>query len=149
MSTAAPRTPADTPADTPAAADPAAPAETRAITWFEIPVGDLARAQRFYETVLGRALHREQMGPHPMAVFAYGAGATGGCLMSGSDRPAAPATGVTVYLSAEPSLDAALERAAAAGGRVVQPRTELPPGLGAFAHVVDPDGNRVGLHALA
>lgn len=127
----------------------AATAALRAITWFEIPVVDLARAQRFYETTLGRPLQREQMGPHPMAVFAYGDGQTGGCLMSGTDRPAAPATGVTVYLSAEPSLDAALERATGAGGRVVQPRTALPEGLGAFAHVLDPDGNRVGLHALA
>jgi hypothetical protein len=35
-----------------------------------------------------------------------------------------------------------------AGGRVVQDRTLLPEGLGAFAHIVDSEGNRVGLHAL-
>jgi len=33
-----------------------------AISWFEIPVHDLARAQRFYETVLERRLRPETMG---------------------------------------------------------------------------------------
>ncbi len=34
-----------------------------ALTWFEIPVTDIDRAQRFYETLLARDLRREQMGP--------------------------------------------------------------------------------------
>jgi len=32
-----------------------------AIPWFEIPVADLDRAQRFYETLFARSLRREQM----------------------------------------------------------------------------------------
>ena len=58
------------------------------------------------------------------------------------------ASGTTVYLDASPSLDAALTRATAAGGRVVLPRTELPEGMGCFAHIIDTEGNRVGLHAM-
>jgi predicted enzyme related to lactoylglutathione lyase len=57
--------------------------------------------------------------------------------------------GTLVYLDASPSLDAALTRAVAAGGRVALPRQALPPGMGFFAHIVDLDGNRVGLHADA
>jgi len=36
----------------------------------------------------------------------------------------------------------------ALGGQVALPRQALPPGMGFFAHVLDLDGNRVGLHAL-
>ena len=125
----------------------AAAAQRQAITWFEIPVAEIDRAQRFYETVLGAPMHREQMGEHTLAVFAYAEPATGGCLMSGSGMVPA-ASGTTVYLDASPSLDAALTRATAAGGRVVLPRTELPEGMGCFAHIIDTEGNRVGLHAM-
>ena len=54
-----------------------------------------------------------------------------------------------VYLDASPSLDAALARVTGAGGQIALPRQALPPGVGYFAHIVDLDGNRVGLHALA
>jgi predicted enzyme related to lactoylglutathione lyase len=121
----------------------------RAINWFEIPVRDLARAQRFYEALLERPMRRETMGPHEMAMFVCAEGDTGGCLVSGADVPEPSLHGATVYLNAEPSLDAALGRVERAGGRTVLPRTELPAGLGAFALVVDPEGNRIGLHALA
>jgi predicted enzyme related to lactoylglutathione lyase len=52
-----------------------------------------------------------------------------------------------VYLDASPSLDAALERVVAQGGKIALPRQALPPGMGVFAHIHDLDGNRVGLHA--
>ena len=57
-------------------------------------------------------------------------------------------SGTLVYLDASPSLDAALDRVVAQGGRVALPRQALPPGMGFFAHIHDLDGNRVGLHAL-
>jgi len=41
-----------------------------------------------------------------------------------------------------------LDRVAPAGGTVVQPKTVLPQGLGAYAHIIDTEGNRVALHAL-
>jgi uncharacterized protein len=121
-----------------------------AAVWFEIPVRDLDRAQPFYEAMLGRSLRRETMGAHTLAVLPYDAPeAVGGCLMAGADVPAPSTSGSLVYLNAEPSLDAALARAQAAGGAVLLPRTALPPGMGFFAHVQDLEGNRVGLHALA
>ena len=106
-----------------------------AIAWFEIPTTQLDRAQAFYEAVLGQPMRRENMGPSEGAVFAY-------------DPEADGAGGTLVYLDASPSLDAALERAVAQGGRVALPRQALPPGMGFFAHIHDLDGNRVGLHAL-
>lgn len=122
-------------------------AQRLAITWFEIPVADIERAQRFYETVLANPMRREHMGEHTLAVFAYTEPATGGCLMSGAGMAPA-AAGTVVYLDASPELDGALARVSAAGGRVVLPRTELPEGMGCFAHIIDTEGNRVGLHAM-
>ena len=122
-----------------------------AISWFEIPTVQLDKAQAFYEAVLGCALRREAMGPSVGAVFPYdkAGDGVGGALMCGPTAPVLGSGGTLVYLDASPSLDAALARATEAGGKIALPRQALPPGLGFFAHIVDPDGNRVGLHALA
>ena len=120
-----------------------------ALNWFEIPAVDLDRAQRFYQTLLATTLRREAMGPEQLAVFPASDDGVAGCLHK-SAQPVAPSReGTRVYLDAAPSLDAALERVAAAGGRVVTPKVALPPGMGYFAHVEDSEGNIVGLHALA
>jgi predicted enzyme related to lactoylglutathione lyase len=89
------------------------------------------------------------MGPCSLAVFPYDRdNATGGCLMTGPGlKPSA--NGAIVYLNAGPSLDATLARIEPAGGAIALPRTELPPGMGAFAQILDTEGNRVGLHAYA
>ena len=50
-----------------------------ALNWFELPARDLARAQAFYERVLGAPLRREPMGDKELAVFAYDDGGVGGC----------------------------------------------------------------------
>jgi predicted enzyme related to lactoylglutathione lyase len=119
-----------------------------AVTWFEIPAIDLGRAQRFYESVLGTALKREQIGDEQLAVFPFERPGAGGCLHHAS-RPVTPSRdGTRVYLDAGASLDAALDRALAAGGRIATPKVALPPGMGFFAHIEDSEGNVVGLHAL-
>lgn len=122
---------------------------THAINWFEIPARDLGRAQTFYEQLLGRPLRRETMDGSELALFASDAHGVGGCLVSGGDAPRPADGGTRVYLNAEPSLDAALSRVAAAGGRVVLPKTLLPGDMGAYALVADTEGNIVGLHAQA
>ena len=125
-------------------------ARHNAVNWFEIPVRDMDRAQRFYEAVFDSPLRREQAGPMTtLAVFPYEKYAVGGCLFASADGPQPSQDGAVVYLNAERSLDATLARVEAAGGRVTLPRTELPEGMGCFAHIADSEGNRVGLHALA
>src|SRR5436853_7865266 len=81
---------------------------TQALNWFEIPVRDLDRAQRFYETLFARPLRREAMGPDTtLAVFPYTEGSgVGGCLYAGTNAPAPTTQGTVVYLNAEPSLNA-------------------------------------------
>jgi uncharacterized protein len=120
-----------------------------AVNWFEIPVRDIARAQAFYETLLGAPMRREVMGPMTLAVFGYDDAAVGGCLLAGDGVPAPATSGSIVYLNAKPSLDAVLARVEAAGGRITTPKVQLPGDMGCFAHIADTEGNRVGLHALA
>jgi predicted enzyme related to lactoylglutathione lyase len=122
---------------------------TTPITWFEIPTRDIDAAQRFYEQLLGKAMRRESMGEALLAVFGSPDDAVGGALIDAPGMGAPQAQGTLVYLDAGPSLDAALARATALGGRVATPRTALPPGMGYFAHIIDAEGNRVGLHSLA
>jgi uncharacterized protein len=119
------------------------------INWFEIPATDLNRARAFYEQILALTLNRSDMGPQSLAVFPYDRdNATGGTLITGPGFN--PSTdGAVVYLHASESLDAVLARIVPAGGRILLPRTELPPGMGAYAHFLDTEGNRVGLHAYA
>ena len=120
-----------------------------AAAWFEIPVLDMERAQAFYEALLAAPMRREAMGPQTLAVFAYDEAGVGGCLLAGPEVPAPSANGALVYLNASPSLDAVLARVAAAGGRITTPKVQMPGDMGVFAHVVDTEGNRVGLHALS
>jgi predicted enzyme related to lactoylglutathione lyase len=135
----------------PASAGPKEPRlnTANALTWFEIPVRDLDRAQRFYEQLLGAPMKREQMGSQSMAIFAYQPDSgVGGCLAAGPEERAPADQGTLVYLRAAPTLDAVLARLPAAGGRLVWPKTALPEGMGVFAHVLDSEGN-LGLHAPA
>jgi uncharacterized protein len=117
--------------------------------WFEIPVSDMPRAVRFYETLFQEPLIRENAGPVAMAIFPRrDEGGTTGCLaQSGFMQPGD--AGTVVYLNADPRLDEMLGRVRAAGGEVLVPRTELPDDIGCYAVFRDSEGNRVGLHALA
>ena len=118
-----------------------------AINWFEIPVADIDRAQAFYEALLGAPLRREPLGPQTLAVLPYTEPGVGGALIAGEHIPAPSGAGTLVYLNVNPSLDAALARALAAGARLVTPRVDLPDGMGSFVQVLDIEGNRIGLHA--
>ncbi len=121
------------------------------IDWFEIPVSDISRAQAFYEAVLQTTLHRESFGgPNiEMVVFKEDGLRAKGALMAGNPTVTVGASGTLVYMHAGKSLDAALQRVVAAGGQVAMAKVALPDGVGFMAHMLDMDGNRVGLHAYA
>jgi predicted enzyme related to lactoylglutathione lyase len=118
-----------------------------ALSWFEIAASDLGRATRFYETVLGRALKSETMGNSTMSVFPYEQPGVGGCVIA-ADGHTPSLGGTVIYLNAGPKIDDALARVAKAGGKVALPKTALPGDMGFYAHMIDSEGNRVGLHAL-
>jgi predicted enzyme related to lactoylglutathione lyase len=122
-------------------------ASPHAISWFEIPVTDFARAKAFYEAVLGRPVEVMTMGPSTMGFLSTSPDAVGGAIVHG-DGTAPSQSGTLVYLNGGDDLAAMLARVEPAGGQVAVPKTEIGNGFGFFAHFVDTEGNRVGLHSM-
>jgi predicted enzyme related to lactoylglutathione lyase len=113
--------------------------------WFEIPSDNYERAIAFYENVFATTLRREKFGGD-IAVFPYDRPGVSGCIIH---RPGeSGAAGPVIYLNADGQLDAMLGRVLAAGGEIVVPQQAVAPGTGGSAIITDPDGNRVGLHAM-
>jgi uncharacterized protein len=121
--------------------------EHNIVAWFEIPSADFDRAVGFYERIFAKKLKREAMGPMQLAVFPYERPGVSGAVVKGSPYEPGQSRGTVVYLDCDGQLDAVLDRVAAAGGEIAVPKTELP-GMGAYAHILDTEGNRVGLHAI-
>ncbi len=117
------------------------------VVWFEIPAGDFARAKRFYEQVFGVALKEEQMGPMRLGVFPYAGEAVSGCVIAGQSYKAGK-DGSVVYISAGRDLAEPLARVEQAGGKVLVPKTLINAEIGYFAHFLDSEGNRVGMHSI-
>lgn len=124
--------------------------ENNIVGWFEIPVSNMERAMKFYETVLGLKLDRNQMGPSDMAWFPWidGAYGSGGSLVHNEELYKPTANGVMVYLSA-PSGDLAneLAKVEAAGGKVIQEKTKISDEHGFMAIIIDSEGNQIALHS--
>lgn len=119
------------------------------ISWFEIPTADFERGIRFYETVLGVSLRREDMGPMHMAIFPGEMDApSGGAVihMEGGNPPGP--MGTVIYLFGGDDLALPLARVEAAGGQVLVPKTLITPEIGYFAVFRDCEGNHVGLYSM-
>ena len=100
---------------------------------------------KFYETVLGISLIRENMLGAQMAIFPATARATGALMARPGVTPGT--TGATIYLKAGADVAPALARVEAAGGKVLHPKTFIKEGWGYFAIILDTEGNAVGLHS--
>jgi hypothetical protein len=121
-----------------------ATAVKNAINWFEIPSSDFDRAVTFYETIFGQELRKGDFMGTPTAVFAYEKPCVSGCILKEEGQTPSSA-GTRVYLNADGIFDEVLMRVSKAGGKV-ETVIELPNGLGRSAHIIDSEGNRVGLH---
>jgi len=122
--------------------------ETNVINWFEIAVSDIARATKFYETILEIKTTSMEMMGMKMAMFPYDGskGKVGGALVQ-SQMHTPGATGAVIYLNANPDLDLALNRIEKAGGKMLMPKTLIDENTGYMAFFSDTEGNTVGLHS--
>ena len=117
------------------------------ISWFEIPVTNFARAKAFYEAVTGRTIEPMEVGPVTMGFLSSDPNAVGGAIVHG-DGGVPSKQGTIIYLSGGDDLAPMLAREVGAGGSIVVPKTEIGNDFGCFAHFVDTEGNKVGLHSM-
>lgn len=115
------------------------------INWFEIPVTDMDRAKAFYNATFGADfmdldLNGAHMAMFPMEMQNPGAG--GALIKAESYTPSH--AGTMVYFPV-PDIEATLAKAAAAGGKTVNPKMAIGE-HGHVGHFEDTEGNRVGLH---
>ena len=121
-----------------------------AISWFEIPATDLARAQKFYETIFSVSLIPMDMPNIRMRMFPIDdmQNGIGGAVVdsSGFHNPSAT-DGPLIYLNGQPDVQQVLDKVDAAGGSIMVPKTEISPEYGYMAVILDTEGNRIGLHS--
>ncbi len=116
------------------------------IVWVEIATIDIERAKIFYEKVFALEFQLIEMPGQKLYVFGAGecsdTGAPGALVQSDSNTPSND--GTVVYFSCKDLL-VELGRVEEAGGKIVVPKTDIGE-FGFFAHIIDTEGNRIGLH---
>lgn len=119
------------------------------VGWFEVPVTDLDRAEKFYSDFFGYELARqEEKNGITMSWFPMdeGYGAAGTLIHGPSFTPSHE--GTLVYFTApEGSVKKALEKAEQMGIPVLMPHTDIGE-HGFFAMLEDSEGNRIALHSM-
>ena len=115
------------------------------VSWFEIYVSDMDRANKFYGTILGKALNKmpvpEELG---MEMWAFpwiddATNAAGALVKSEMGQPSS--SGTIVYFDSEDCSE--LGKVEEAGGRILLPKTPVE-GFGYFSLISDTEGNTVG-----
>lgn len=130
-----------------------------AISWFEIPATDLARATHFYETIFSTTLipmdlPNIRMRMFPLDDIQNGIGGavvdSGGAVVdSGGFHKPSLTDGPLIYLNANPDVQIILDKVDGAGGSIMVPKTEISPENGYMAVIIDTEGNRIGLHSVS
>lgn len=121
-----------------------------AISWFEIPATDLARATKFYETIFGLSLIVMDMPNIKMRMFPLTdmMGVGGAIVDSGGFHKPSSTDGPLIYLNGNPDVQNVLDKVEAAGGKIMLAKTEISPEYGFMAVIIDTEGNRIGLHSI-
>lgn len=115
------------------------------VQWFEIAATDIERAKDFYTKVFGLEFQLIEMPGSKMYMFGSSdkVGSSGCLVTSAENKPSTD--GTIVYFACE---DCGTEAAKvdAAGGKLIVPKTDIGE-FGFFAHFIDTEGNRVGMHS--
>jgi predicted enzyme related to lactoylglutathione lyase len=119
-----------------------------AISWFEIPATDYQRAINFYEAIFDCSLNRMDMDNFKMAMFEVEDGTTGGAVVHAPGYYETGSQGPLIYLNGSPDLQNVLDKIEAAGGKILQPKTQISPQYGYMAIFTDTEGNKIGLHSM-
>ncbi|HAH38707.1 MAG TPA: glyoxalase [Algoriphagus sp.] len=121
------------------------------VGWFEIPVKDMDRAIKFYESVFDCKLNKQVMGDFQMAWFPWdetGKGAGGSLVYHEQFYETSGHAGALIYFS---SADCQVElgKVEAAGGKVQIDKRMISEDVGYMGVFLDTEGNRVAIHSRA
>jgi uncharacterized protein len=108
--------------------------------WFEIPVIDQERSVRFYSEIFEIKFEWQENGGFKMAFFPEMSGA----LVIGEGYNAGN-MGTMVYLTAGDDLQNVLDKVEPVGGKIVVPKIDIGNNFGFSAHIMDTEGNKIGL----
>ena len=117
------------------------------VNWFEIPVNDLSRATKFYETIFDTELSLNEMGPSKMAWFPMereGSGSGGSLHKTEGYTPSAQ--GTLVYFSVD-DIEGVLSKVEKNGGKKLEEKSSIGE-HGFIAIFQDTEGNRIGIHSM-
>lgn len=117
------------------------------IGWFEIPVNDMGRAKKFYETVFKLEIKEVNFGGFIMGWFPNhndNGIATGTLVKQETYIPSEE--GTLVYFVSE-NVQRELDRVEQAGGRIYQAKTKISDEHGYMGVFIDSEGNRIALHS--
>ncbi len=124
------------------------------VVWADIPATDLDRAMKFYGAVLQRKFQRVE-GMDGIAIEAppdqaappdpqQGFPVSFDLAVGENQKPSTE--GCTIYLDSHGDPEGMLQRAAAAGGQIVMPLTDMGEMVGSIGLFIDSEGNRIGVH---
>lgn len=123
------------------------------VGWFEIPVLDMDRAVKFYNTVFQIEINKQQFGPTAMGWFPFpedaNAKGAGGSLIHNPEHYKPSEQGALVYFTSRTGdINDELSRIESAGGKILRAKTQISEDHGYMALFIDTEGNRVALHSL-
>jgi hypothetical protein len=124
--------------------------EHNVIGWVEIPVLNMDRAVKFYETVFEFHLELHHMGSLTMAWFQWKENSIGSAvsLVYHEEFYKPSSDGILVYFTAfSGDLNNELNKVEDAGGKVLLPKTLITEEIGYYAVLLDSEGNRIALHS--
>lgn len=118
------------------------------VGWFEIPVKDMDRAIKFYNSIFDTKLSKQSLDGVEMAWFPWSEQdrGAGGSLIKADDHYRPSHNGTLIYFSSD-DVNIELIRVKKAGGNVLQEKTEITPDIGFMALIEDTEGNRIALHS--
>jgi hypothetical protein len=114
------------------------------VVYFEIPVTDINRAIKFYNTVFHFDFNKENIDNNEMALFPFSdenSGISGALAKGEIYKPTKD--GVVIYFKTE-NIDETIEMAISNGGQILYPKTNN--GIGLVAEFEDTEGNRIALY---
>lgn len=119
-----------------------------AITWFDIPVTDIERAMKFYESLFDIEFQLLKFDNGlQMAIFPVEENTISGALSFHPDHYIPSKHGPLIYLNGNPDLSLILDKVENCGGKILLPKSLISNHWGYMALFEDTEGNRIALRS--